>query len=354
MLDIDQFQKWVTNTEIQAILIITAGYLVSRVADLIGTRVLTRIVSATETKFDDLIIAACRGPIRKSIVLASLAFALSFYDPLPQVAFVLKGVISSWALFIWTAALFTVSTLAAEWLASIEKRFTAVTRQTMPAWEMAAHLFIALVAAYFFFLAWDFDVTGWLASAGIIGVAVGFGAKDTMANLFAGVGILADSTYKLGDFLLLDTGERGRVTNIGLRSTRLLTMDEMEIIIPNSAMATTKIINESGGPQESERIHINVSVAYGSDIDQVRAVLLAVAQTTEGVLLEDPERAPDVMFSDMGDYALEFKLLCFIGLPEEQPAVRDRLNTGVYKALGDVGIEIPFPQQDIRLLQDKG
>ena len=92
---------------------------------------------------------------------------------------------------------------------------------------MTLHLVLSIVAAYFFFLSWDFDVTGWLASAGIIGVAVGFGAKDTMANLFAGVGILADNSYKLGDFLLLNSGERGRVTDIGLRSTRLLTQDEM-------------------------------------------------------------------------------------------------------------------------------
>jgi MscS family membrane protein len=353
-VDWAQFQQWVTHPIVQSLLIIAMGFLAGLAVDLVGLRTIARWVSSTETDFDDQVITECRQPVRTSVVLASMWFALAFNDPLPQISFFLEGLISSWALMIWARALFKVSSLTILWLASIEDRFTAVTRRTVPAWDMTAHLLLAVITAYFFFLAWEFDVTGWLASAGIIGVAVGFGAKDTMANLFAGVGILADNTYKLGDFLLLDTGERGRVTDIGLRATRLLTQDEMEIIVPNSAMSTTKVINESGGPRECERIYIKVGVAYGSDVDAVRQVLLAVASETEGVLKADPRRAPAVMFESMGDYALDFKLLCFIGLPEDQAIVIDRLNSGVYKALGDAGIEIPFPQRDVHLIQDKG
>jgi len=312
------------------------------------------MTAKSETEYDDKVIAECRPSVRTSVLLAAMWVAVTFNDPLPQIAFFLKGAISSWAILIWTRTLFRVSSLVTQWLASIEDRFTAVTRRTVPAWEMTLHLLVTIFAAYFFFLCWNFDVTGWLASAGIIGVAVGFGAKDTMANLFAGVGILADNSYKLGDFLLLNSGERGRVTDIGLRSTRLLTQDEMEIIVPNSAMATAKIINESGGPRECERIHINVGVAYGSDVDQVREVLLNVANNTDGVITGDAIRKPAVMFAEMGEYALHFKLLCFIDLPENQPAVIDRLNTGTYKALNTAGIDIPFPQRDVHLFQDKG
>jgi small-conductance mechanosensitive channel len=353
-LDWNQFQKLVTHPFVQSAFIIVLGYLSGVVADLFGVRAIGRLVAKTRTKFDDKIVEECRRPIRTSCLLAAMWFAISFNDPLPQVTFLTEGLISSWAIVIWTRASFRISSLLITWLASVKKRFTAVTPRTIPAWDMTAHLLLTVITAYFFFLAWDFDVTGWLASAGIIGMAVGFGAKDTMANLFAGMGILADNTYKLGDFLLLDTGERGRVTDIGLRSTRLLTQDEMEIIVPNSAMATTKIINESGGPRECERIYIDVAVAYGSDVAAVREVLLSVAKATEGVLTHDPRRLPAVMFVAMGDFALQFKLLCFISLPEHQPIVIDRLNTGVYNALGEAEIEIPFPQHDVHLFQDKG
>ena len=77
---------------------------------------------------------------------------------------------------------------------------------------------------------------------------MGFAAKDTLANLFAGVFILADAPYKIGDFIVLDGGERGRVTKIGIRTTRILTRDDVEITIPNATIANSKIINESGGP----------------------------------------------------------------------------------------------------------
>ena len=86
--------------------------------------------------------------------------------------------------------------------------------------------------------------------------------------------ILADAPYKIGDFVVLDSGERGEVTHIGIRSTRLLTRDDIQVTIPNSVMGNTKIINESGGPTEKFRIRVIVGVAYGSDIDQVREVLM--------------------------------------------------------------------------------
>lgn len=95
---------------------------------------------------------------------------------------------------------------------------------------------VTALAVYFVFLAWQIDVTAWMASAGILGLAVSFAAKDTLANLFSGVFIVADAPYKLGDFIVLDSGERGEVTHIGIRSTRLLTRDDVEVTVPNSIM----------------------------------------------------------------------------------------------------------------------
>lgn len=143
---------------------------------------------------------------------------------------------------------------------------------------------------------------GWPPPAGILGLAISFAAKDTLANLFAGVFILADSPYKLGDFIILDSGERGAVTQIGIRSTRMLTRDDVEITVPNSIMGNVKILNETGGPGEKYRIRIKVGVAYGSDIDKVQSVLLDVAQRNREVL-KTP--APRVRFRAFGDSSLD-------------------------------------------------
>ena len=178
--------------------------------------------------------------------------------------------------------------------------------KTLPLFENIAIITIFVFTIYIIFSTWNVDMTAWLASAGIIGIAVGFAAKDTLANLFSGVFILADAPYKIGDFVVLDTAERGEVTHIGIRSTRLLTRDDVEVTIPNSVMGNTKIINESGGPNEKYRIRVAVGVAYGTDIDLVRTILTDIAITNNAICSE-PE--PRVQFRTFGASSLDFELL---------------------------------------------
>ena len=187
-------------------------------------------------------------------------------------------------------------------------------------------------------------MTAWLASAGIVGIAVGFAAKDTLANLFSGVLILADAPYKIGDYVVLDTGERGMVTHIGIRSTRMLTRDDVELTIPNSIMGNTKIINESGGPYKKFRIRVNVGVAYGSDIDQVKQLLFDVA-LNETSVCPDPE--PRVRFRNFGNSSLDLDLLCWVEDPSLRGKVTDTLLTTIYKEFNKQGIEIPYTKQDL-------
>ena len=187
-------------------------------------------------------------------------------------------------------------------------------------------------------------MTAWLASAGIVGIAVGFAAKDTIANLLSGVFILADSPYKIGDYIVIDSGERGKVTHIGLRSTRLLTRDDLEINIPNAIIANGKIINESSGRHVKSRTRIAVSVAYGSDLDRVKGLLLKVA-AAEQQICTDPE--PRVRFRTFGASGLDLELLVWIDDPEIRGRVIDALNTAVYNCFNQEGIEIPFSKQDL-------
>ena len=191
-------------------------------------------------------------------------------------------------------------------------------------------------------------MTAWLASAGILGIAIGFAAKDTLANLFSGIFILADAPYKIGDFILLDSGERGQVTEIGIRSTRILTRDDIEIIIPNAAIANAKIVNESGGPYSKARVRVNVGVAYGSDIDRVRAVLEDIGRKSE-FLVDDP--APRVRFRELGESSLNFQLLGWVAEPVQRGVALDELYTAVYKRFAEENITIPFPQRDVHLYE---
>jgi MscS family membrane protein len=125
-----------------------------------------------------------------------------------------------------------------------------------------------------------------------------------------------------------------------------LTRDDIEITLPNAQIANSTIVNESGGRWVKTRVSITVGVAYGSDVDQVREVLLRAAQSVDHVL-EHP--APRVRFMEMGDSALIFRLLCWIKEPVQRGRCIDGLNSAVYRALSAENISIPFPQRDVHI-----
>jgi len=229
-------------------------------------------------------------------------------------------------------------------LAYHENDTSLIRVETLPLFSNLSIVVISAIAIYMVFQAWNIDMTAWLASAGIVGIAIGFAAKDTLANLFSGVFIMVDAPYKIGDFIVLDSGERGEVTHIGIRSTGILTRDDVEVTIPNSIMGNTKIINESGGPHKKYRIRVKVSVAYGTDVDLVRKVLLDVAIKQSGIC-DTPE--PRVRFRELGDSGLHFELLCWIDEPVLQGRSLDAMNEQVYKQFLIEGIEIPYNKQDL-------
>jgi small-conductance mechanosensitive channel len=136
------------------------------------------------------------------------------------------------------------------------------------------------------------------------------------------------------------------VTHIGIRSTRLLTRDDVEITVPNGVMGNAKITNEAGGPDQRRRIRVRVGVAYGSDIDHVRATLMDVALNHE-IVCKSPE--PRVRFRAFGESGLDIELLCWIDEPVLSGRVLDALNTQVYKRFLQEGIEIPYPKRDVYL-----
>ncbi len=163
---------------------------------------------------------------------------------------------------------------------------------------------------------------------------------------FAGISILADAPFSVGDFIMLDSGERGEITRIGIRSSRMLTRDDLEIVIPNSILANSKIINEAGGPARQRRVRVRVQVAYGSDIDQVRDLLIDIARGHHQVR---DEPRPRVRFRAFEDSGLRFELLAWVDEPVLRGRVLDALNTEVYRRFGAHGVEFPYPKRDLYL-----
>ena len=184
---------------------------------------------------------------------------------------------------------------------------------------------------------------------GIGGIAVALAGREALSNLIGTIMIILDRPFKVGDYIDLSDGERGAVAEVGFRSTRIRTRDDILISIPNSVMANTKMINESA-PVSLSRIRVKLGVAYGSDLKKVEEILLSVAHQIETVL---PAPAPRIRFRRFGDSALEFELLCWIDLPELKGRTIHQLNWAIHEEFRKQEIEMPFPQRDVHIRTSK-
>ncbi|MFH1812349.1 MAG: mechanosensitive ion channel family protein [Pseudomonadota bacterium] len=329
-----------------ALATLALAFVCAFLVEVITAGVVLRLARRTRTDLDDAIVAIVRRPLFYSVLFVGTGVATWRLQLAPRPQWAIEALLITVAVLMWVGASMRIGKLLLEALARQPGRLGFVQPRTQPLLDIVLKTVLVGGATYGVLLAWHIDVTAWLASAGIIGIAVGFAAKDTLANLFSGIFILADAPYKLGDFIILESGERGCVTDIGIRSTRIITRDDVQIILPNAAIANAKIINETGGHHELERVRIDVGVAYGSDIDRVRAVLLDVAAHSEH-LVKEPE--PRVRFRKLGESSLEFQLLGWIAQPVLRGRAVDGLNTAVYKRFMAEGIEIPFPQRVVHL-----
>ena len=305
---------------------------------------LGQLANMTESLLDDDVLQYLRKPAFTSVLYFGLTLATNM-APLPFGKQLIINILLSVIIGSWMRASILISTVLLDTLEQHD-RFSLVEIRTKPLFDLTAKILTILVGSYLLLLIWGINPLGWLASAGIVGIAIGFAAQDTLANVFSGFFIVADAPYRIGDYITLDTGERGLVSRIGLRSTRLLTRDDVEITIPNGVIASAKIVNESGGPYLKIRVPIAFGVAYGSDVDHVSEVVQTIAESHPSVC-EQPQ--PMVRMRAFGASSLDFELLVWIEDPQYKGSISHDLFVEIYKAFGREDIEIPYSKQDLYL-----
>ena len=189
------------------------------------------------------------------------------------------------------------------------------------------------------------DLSSLTVLAGALGIGVGFGLQYLTSNMVSGLVILIARPIKLGD--RIEVGEvRGDVISISLRATTVLTNDNIAIIVPNSEFTSKTVVNWSYTDRDV-RFRIPVGVAYGSDPEKVKALLLETAHENPGVL-GDP--GPDVLLESFGDSSLNFELRVWTREYTSRPGkLRSELNFAILKKFSEHGVQIPFPQRDLHI-----
>ena len=334
------------NTFLLFIILIFLSFISALLVDKIFIFIFKKIAGKTKTEMDDKLIDKIHPAVYKTVLYLGFYFAIKTIVLPEDLDFIIKSLIKSLIVIYWSFAIFRSFLVMINWASNRNNDNRFIKKKTLPLFDNLGKIIIFLFSVYFVMLCWGINLTAWIASAGILSVVLGFAAKDTLGNLFAGIFIMADSPYKEGDYINLDSGERGYVRDIGIRSTRIQTRDDIEITIPNSVIANSKIINESGGTHEKERIRITVDVAYGTKIEKVKDLMnnIAIASTS---VCDHPN--PRVRFREFGASGLKFQLLAWIEKPEFRGRVIDELSTEIYNSFNSNNIEIPFPQRTVHI-----
>ena len=339
----------ISNPFLKSASLIVISVFFAKITDIIFTLIFKKFVDKTETKLDDRILQLLHKPIFYSILFVGFIISIKTATLPDYIEFFFVGGFKTATIFIWLFVTSKILVMSMEWVSRQAKTNSLLQKNTLPLFNNLGKIAIGLFGAYFVFLSWGININGILASAGVLGVVLGLAAKDTVSNFFAGIFLLADAPFKEGDYILLETGERGYVTQMGLRSTRFMTRDDIEITIPNSVIATSKIVNESGGPKEIERVRITMLIAYGSNIDKAKKVLTDIASKNSNVL-DNP--IPRVRFREFADHGMRLQLLFWIEKPESRGRTVDAINTEIYEQFSRNNILIPYPTMEV-LLPDK-
>ena len=226
---------------------------------------------------------------------------------------------------------------------------TAETTSTVYAFTRLIRYLVWIIGTLIGLNYLGFNLASLAFLGGAIGVGIGFGLQNIFSNFISGIIILVEKTLKIGDFVDLQSGVRGTVTEIGMRYTRVTTNDSVDVLVPNSEFINGRVTNWTFN-ERSRRIRVPFGVAYGSDKNAVREAGLAAIANVKGVLSDEVHGA-DVRLVNFGESSLDFELIAWVG-PEaitRPGGTNARILWALEEELTRRGIEIPFPQRDLHI-----
>lgn len=314
----------------------------SEVARYFVKNVAPHLVKQTNSSLDDEILAAIKNPVTVLIIATGSYLAIKSLDGL---SLGLLDTLDSMALatLILVAAYF-VSNLITAFLRWYSKDVAPHTDSDLddhlvPFLEKLAGVIVYLLAFLVILSVFGIQITALVASLGVAGIAVALAAQESLSNIFGAVAILVDRPYKVGDRLLIPGIGQGDVTDIGMRSTRVLTRNRQLVVIPNREMASMDIVNLSL-PDSRIRLQLKVGVAYKADIDRACRVMEEIAAANP-LVAQDPK--PGAYVSALGDFAVEITLLTWISDYRKDYDVADQVYREILARFKAEGIEITYP-----------
>jgi small-conductance mechanosensitive channel len=333
-----------------AVLIVVLAWLLSRLSKWIIGFVSTKVIGRTHTHLDDTVLDAADFPLRAAIVVGGIDLALEQVSLIPTRwdGSIGDALFVVYFLIVYVFLYRLIGGLIVWYGREVaSKTETELDDRYLDLFRRVALLILSVVVIVTVLGRYGIEVSALVTTLGIGSLAVALAAQETLGDMITGFTIMVDQPFKVGDRVeLLDINTWGDVVDIGLRSTRIRTRDNRMVSVPNSVIGKGLVVNYSD-PDTVYRVETHVGVAYGTDIEQARSVMIEAIRAEDWVMKDERIEA---LFLEFGDSALIFRVRCWIKDYVETRRIMDKMNTALYQALNEAGIAIPFPQRDVHLI----
>ena len=342
---IGELSPYLESPWIQSMGIFAVSLVLTVIVRRILRFLLASLIQRTETELDDILIKAVKKLATYSIPFVGLMMALTplaIRTPVPQ-----RVLFSLLSVLLLRSAIGLVTDLSG-WL---EQTWVGRTDSTLndgllPLLRKAVKTVIVILGVLLILGQWEVEVGPLVGALGIGGLAVGLALNNSLSNIFGGIQLILDRSINVGDKIMLDSGETGVVLDVGLRSTKMRTDNEV-IYVPNSALSNARVKNYTQ-PDASIRVTVNFGVAYGSEVARVKQIILDAISKLDDIM-EEP--APQVLFLNMSDFSLDMCARVWVDNYDKQFGLKLEMTELVYNTLIENDIEIPFPTRTVYMKQ---
>ncbi len=328
-----------------------AGWLLTKLLIFVWEKLILPMAAKTDSSLDDHLAKNIHKPITRLMILGSLYLSAlftivtakeikSFIDPVENILYLIL------VLFMANLIDAVLKSFIDWYLEDISSKTSTVLDDTLfPVLRKAGAVVIYFVAATVILGRFQVNLTGFLATAGVASLAIAFGAQETLANIIAGISILIDRSFHIGERVELNDGLIGDVVEIGLRSTRIMSLDQRLIIVPNKEVAGSRLINWSQ-PNPATRVKLKIGVGMDEDLERVKKIIVDVCKSNPDL---SPKVDPVVIATGFGPYYIEILIIATVDDCRVAGLATDKLVIGLQEAFKREKVSLPYPIQDILL-----
>ena len=348
---LEVLNRFTANKYLHSLIILVIFFVMSQLVVFISQKIILRLTKKTKTEIDDLIVARINKPISLILLLVGFRLAIIPHRISGNILDLIEHGISSLIIAVITyIAIVVVNIFISNWGQKFASRTESkFDDEIVILFQRFSKIVLSFVGLIFILQVWGIEVGPLLASLGIAGIAVAFALQSTLGNIFGGISLIVDRSITVNDFIKMDDGTQGFVIDIGLRSTKIRSIDGDLIIMPNGKLADSKIYNYHK-PLPTTRVTVDFGVEYGSDAEKVKKIALSELGSIK-MALKEP--APQVIFDELGDFAIKFKAFFWVSSIEKKPEAKEAAVNAIYNALNKNKIGIPFPTRTVYLKEEK-